>query len=81
MGDVFMQNNTNAQSECARGIGLPLDQIDTTSWSCEKGFDIGAFGLGSVVPDDVNNAFVMIVLFCLGKKRDGSNSINSFGRG
>ena len=38
-----------------------LDQMDTASCPSEEGSDIGTFVVGSVVPDHVDDEFILIV--------------------
>ena len=46
-------------------VGRKLDQVDAAGCPCKKSPDIGPFVVGSVVPDDMNDALVGVIFMPL----------------
>ena len=59
-----------------RAVGRQLDQMDTASCPGEEGSDIGPCVVGSVVPDDMNDALIGVALLDLGQKLCCTDPIN-----
>jgi len=75
-----MQNGPKPLNRIEVGaVGRQLDQVDTTSCPGEEGSDIRPFVVGSVVPNDMNNALVEVARFDLGQKLGGTDPINGCG--
>jgi hypothetical protein len=60
-------------------VGRQLDQMDTASCPGKESSDIGPFVVGSVVPDDMNDALIGVARFNLGQKLCCTDPINGYG--
>ena len=80
VGNVLMQDSPKPLNRIEmRAIGWQLDQMDTASCLGEEGSDIGSFVVGSVVPDDMNDALVRVALLDLGEKLHGTDPVDGCG--
>jgi hypothetical protein len=80
VGHVLMQDGPKPLNRIEmRAVRRQLDQMDTASCPGEEGSDIGTFVVGSVVPDDMNDAFVRVARFDLGQKLCCTDPINGCG--
>ena len=80
MGHVLMQDGPKPFNRIEmRAVGRQLDQMDTASCPGKKSSDIEPFVVGSVVPDNMNNALIGVTLLDLGQKLRGTDPINGCG--
>ena len=59
-----------------RAIGRQLDQVDAAVFAREKSPDIRPFVVSSVVPDQVDDAFILIAGLNLGEQLHGTHAIH-----
>ena len=59
-----------------RAIGRQLDQVDAAVFVREKSSDIRRFVVSGVVPDHVDDAFILISGLNLGQQLHGTDAIH-----
>ena len=59
-----------------RAIGRQLDQVDAAVFAREKSPDIRPFVVSGVVPDHVDDAFILIAVLNLGQQWHGTHAIH-----
>ncbi len=59
-----------------RAIGRQLDQVDAAVFAREKSPDIRPFVVSGVVPDHVDDAFILIAGLNLGQQLHGTHAIH-----
>jgi len=78
VGDVLMQGRPKPLNRIEVGtVGWQLDQMDAACCLGREGPDIGAFVVGGIVPDVMNDALVGVALLDLGEKLGGTDPIDA----
>lgn len=76
-GDVLVHHGPESFNWIkVRAIGRQLDQVDAAVFALEKSPDIRPFAVSGVIPDHVDNAFILIAVLNLGQQLHGTDAIH-----
>ena len=76
-GDVLVHHGPESFNWIkVRAIGRQLDQVDAAVFALEKSPDIRPFAVSGVIPDHVDNGFILIAVLNLGQQLHGTDAIH-----